>query len=49
MKKLNNKILIGVLVGLAAVFALSRVFRSAQLSSNVRTELLMVDTASVLK
>jgi hypothetical protein len=49
MKKLNNKILILVLAGLAGLFALSRVFRSARLSSNVRTELLQVDTAAVTK
>lgn len=49
MKKLNNKILILVLAGLAGLFALSRVFRSARLSSNVRTELLQVDTAMVTK
>jgi hypothetical protein len=49
MKKLNNKILIGVLVGLAVVFALSRIFRSSRLQSNLKTELLQVDTASVDK
>jgi hypothetical protein len=49
MKKLNNKFLVGVLIGLAAVFALSRIFRSSQLQSNLRTELLQLDTASVTK
>lgn len=49
MKKLNNKILIGVLIGLAAVFALSRVFRASKRQSNLRTELLKVDTASVTR
>jgi Domain of unknown function (DUF4340) len=49
MKKLNNKILIAVLIGLAVVFALSRIFRSSQLQSNLRTELLQLDTASVTK
>jgi hypothetical protein len=49
MKKLNNKFLIGILIGLAAVFALSRIFRSSQLQSNLRTELLQLDTASVTK
>jgi Domain of unknown function (DUF4340) len=49
MKKINNKILVTVLVGLAVVFALSRVFRSSRLQSNLRTELLSIDTASVTK
>ncbi|MCX8491364.1 MAG: hypothetical protein ORN54_09880 [Cyclobacteriaceae bacterium] len=49
MKKLNNKILIGVLIGLAAIFALSRVFRTSKRQSNLRTELLKVDTASVTR
>ena len=49
MKKLNNKILIGVLIGLTATFALSRVFRASKRQSNLRTELLKVDTAAVNK
>lgn len=49
MKKLNNKLLIGVFIGLVAVFALSRVFRASKRQSNIRAELLKVDTASVNK
>jgi hypothetical protein len=49
MKKINNKTLIGILIGLAAIFALSRAFRSSRLQSNLRTELLSIDTASVTK
>jgi Domain of unknown function (DUF4340) len=49
MKTINNKILIGILIVLAAVFSLSRIFRSSQLQSNLRTELLQLDTASVTK
>jgi len=49
MKKLNNKILFGVLIGLAAIFALSRVFRASKRQSNLRTELLKIDTAAVNK
>jgi len=47
MKKLNTKILIIVLVVLAAVFALSRIFRSPGLESNLRKTLVAVDTAVV--
>ncbi len=49
MKKLNNKILFGFLIGLAAIFALSRVFRASKRQSNLRTELLKIDTAAVNK
>jgi len=47
MKKLNTKILIIVLVVLAAVFALSRIFRSPGLEGNLRKTLVSVDTAKV--
>jgi len=47
MKKLNTKILIIVLVVLVAVFALSRIFRSPGLESNLRKTLVSVDTAAV--
>ncbi len=49
MKKVNNKILVGILIGLAVVFALSKVFRSSRLQSNLRTELLSIDTTLVTK
>jgi len=47
MKKLNIKILIIVLIVLAAVFALSRIFRSPGLESNLRKTLVALDTAVV--
>ena len=47
MKKLNNKILIATLVGLAGIFALSRWLRSPGLESNVKKELVSLDTASI--
>jgi hypothetical protein len=47
MKKLNTKILIIVLVVLAAIFALSRVFRQPGLESNLRKTLVSVDTTKV--
>lgn len=47
MKKLNNKILIGALVGLVGIFALSRWLRSPGLESNVKKELVSLDTASI--
>ncbi len=47
MKKLSNKILIATLLVLVTVFALSRVFRSPGLESNLRKELVMLDTANV--
>lgn len=47
MKKLNNKILIIVLLVLAGVFTLSRVFRASTRESNLRHELVNLDTAAV--
>jgi dipeptidyl aminopeptidase/acylaminoacyl peptidase len=47
MKKLSNKILIAVLVGLVGIFALSRWLRSPGLEGNVKKELLSLDTASI--
>jgi hypothetical protein len=47
MKKLNNKILLMVLLALAAVFALSRVFRAGSREGNARRELVNLDTAAV--
>ncbi len=49
MKKLNNKILVGVLIGLAAIFVLSKVFRSSRLQSNMKAQLVQIDTAVVTK
>ncbi|HLZ16013.1 MAG TPA: DUF4340 domain-containing protein [Cyclobacteriaceae bacterium] len=47
MKKLNNKILIIVLLALAGVFALSRIFRASSREGNLPQELISLDTASV--
>lgn len=47
MKKLNNKWLILTLVGLAAAFALSRFFRAPGLESNLRKQLVAIDTAAI--
>lgn len=47
MKKFSNKILIITLVVLVAIFVLSRVFRSPGLESNLRKELVALDTATV--
>ncbi|HCW08166.1 MAG TPA: hypothetical protein DGG95_12465 [Cytophagales bacterium] len=47
MKKLNNKILIIVLLVLAAVFVFSRIFRASSREGNLPKELVSVDTASV--
>ncbi|MGE0588075.1 MAG: DUF4340 domain-containing protein [Cyclobacteriaceae bacterium] len=47
MKRFSNKILIIVLVALVAIFALSRIFRSPKLESNLRKELVKLDTAAV--
>jgi hypothetical protein len=47
MKKLNNKILLIVLVAMVGVFALSRLFRSPKLEANMRKELITLDTAKV--
>src|SRR5437016_1378222 len=47
MKKINNKILIIILLALAAVFALSRVFRASSRESNLPKELVSLDTALI--
>jgi hypothetical protein len=47
MKKLNNKILIIILVVLVGIFALVRVFRTPAKQSNLKKELVSVDTAAV--
>jgi hypothetical protein len=47
MKKLNNKILIGILAGLVVVFALTRIFRSPGLQRSLPETLVQTDTASV--
>lgn len=47
MKKFSNKILIITLVVLVGIFALSKIFRSPKLESNVRKELVKLDTAKV--
>src|SRR6185369_18062230 len=47
MKKLNNKILIIVLLLLAGIFALSRIFRASSREGNLPKALLSLDTAAV--
>ncbi len=47
MKRLSNKILLIGLVILVALFAASRFFRSPGMESNLRKELVKVDTASI--
>jgi Domain of unknown function (DUF4340) len=47
MKKINNKILIVALVGLVGVFVLSRLFRSPGLESNLRKDLVVLDSTAV--
>ncbi len=47
MKKFSNKVLIGILVLLMGIFALSKIFRAPQLESNLRKELVAVDTSIV--
>jgi hypothetical protein len=47
MKKYSNKVLIIALVVLIGIFALSKVFRSPKLESNVRKELVTIDTAKI--
>jgi hypothetical protein len=47
MKKLSNKILVIVLLVLAAAFALSRTFRSPGLESTLPPHLVTVDTAKI--
>ena len=47
MKKLNSKILLIVLILLVSIFILSRLFRAPSLESNLRKELISLDTATV--
>jgi hypothetical protein len=47
MKKLNNKILIIVLVALVAIYGLSRMFRASSRESNLPKELVALDTAAI--
>jgi hypothetical protein len=47
MKKINNKTLIIILVVLVGIFALVRVFRTPAKQSNLKKELVSVDTAKV--
>lgn len=47
MKKFSNKILIIVLVALVGIFALSKIFRSPGLESNLKKELVTLDTTKV--
>jgi hypothetical protein len=47
MKQLNNKTLAIILLVLIAAFILTKVFRSPRLESNVKTDLLGVDTSLV--
>jgi len=47
MKKLNSKILLIVLISLVLVFVLSRLYRAPSLESNLRKELVSIDTSRV--
>ncbi len=47
MKKFSNKLLLIAFVVLLSIFVLSRVFRSDKLESNIRKELVTLDTAKV--
>ena len=47
MKKMNNKILIGILLVLLAGFGLSRLFRAPRLESNLPENLIKLDSAEV--
>lgn len=47
MKKFSNKFLLIALVILIGIFVLSRVFRASRLDSNIRKELVRLDTARV--
>lgn len=47
MKKINNKVLFIIIIGLAAVFALSRVFRSPKLEGNIRKDLVELDSSKI--
>lgn len=47
MKKINNKILIIGLAVLVGIFIVSKLFRSPKLESNIRKELVSLDTADI--
>ena len=47
MKKINNKILVIGLAVLVGLFVVSKLFRSPKLESNIRKELVGLDTADV--
>jgi hypothetical protein len=47
MKKLNSKILVIVLIALVSILVLSRLFRAPSLESNLRKDLISLDTAAV--
>jgi len=47
MKKLSNKVLIITLLVLVGIFVLSRIFRSPSLESNLRKNLVELDTAKI--
>lgn len=47
MKKLNSKILVIVLIALVSFLVLSRLFRAPSLESNLRKDLISLDTAAV--
>lgn len=47
MKRINNKVLVIALLALIALFVVARVFRSPGLESNLRKDLVSLDTARV--
>jgi hypothetical protein len=47
MSKINNLVLAGILMALALTFVLTKIFRSPRLESNVRKDLIVLDTANV--
>jgi len=47
MKKLNNKTLILILIALVGIFVLVRLFRTPALESNLKKELVAIDTSKV--
>jgi hypothetical protein len=47
MKKINNKVLIIGLAVLVGIFVVSKIFRSPKLESNIRKELVGLDTADI--
>ena len=47
MSKINNLVLAGILMALALTFALTKIFHSPRLESNVRKDLVVLDTAKV--